>query len=281
METQLSCIPCIIKQIIYAAHAVSGDPWLQKKIVTNVLQVLAEVEYSLLPVTLVNSIFSEAVAKLGVSDPFQEEKKEVFSSFADILADIDKRSPEVDPDPFTAALKMSAAANHFPSFIDYDEALDRIMETAQKPVIMFEQEKLNNQYRKTNKTVLLTSGFMEFPFDVCFLRLMGMKEINFIASSRPFLWQITADEIQSLADSIPFPCRIREIVYTNPQNDRFNLLNEDEFIISKGFINYQYFEDYTDTILHLFHANRWCQPSMLALGLKNKPQSGIVMKFSD
>jgi len=281
METQLSCIPCIIKQIIYATHAVSGDPWLQKKIVANVLQALAEVEYSLLPVTLVNSIFSEAVAKLGVSDPFQEEKKEVFSSFTDILADIEKRSTEVDQDPFTAALKMSAAVNHYPSFIDYDETLDRIIEAAQKPGIVFEKEKLNKQYRKTNKTALLTSGFMEFPFDVYCLRLMGMNEISLIASSRPFLWQITAEEIQSLEDSIPFAFQIKEIVYVNPKNDHFNLLNEDTFIISKGFINYQYFEDYTDTILHLFYANSWCQPNMLALGLKNKPQSGIVMKFND
>ena len=281
MEPQLSCIPCIIKQIIYSARAVSGDPWLQKKIVTNVLQVLSEIEYSLLPVTLVNRIFSEAVDKLGVSDPFQEQKKEIYSSFTNILARIRKCASEVDQDRLAAALKMSAAANHYPSFVDFDEAFDGIIETAQKSFLMFEEEKFLKEYKKTNKAVLLSSGFIELPFDVYCLSLLGMNEISFIASQRPFLWQVTSEEITSLGDAIPFNAEVRDIVYTNPQNDHFGLINEDEFVISKGLINYQYFEDYQNMILHLFYANRWCQPSMLALGHKNNPQSGIVMKFND
>lgn len=281
MEPRLSCIPCIIKQIIYSARAVSGDNWLQKKIVTNVLQHLAEMEYSLLPVKLVERIFMEAVERLGVSDPFHEQKHRVVSSFDDILSDIRKRAPDVDKDRFTAALKMSAAANHFPSFVDFEETFDRILDTARSPYIYFEEEKFKKEYRKTNKALLISSGFVEFAFDVYFLSLLGMKEINFIASKRSFLWQTTVDMIDALKDSIPFNFQVRDIVYSNPQNDHFNLLSSDEFVVCKGFINYQFFEDCQDSLLHLLYANRWCQPSMYALGLKNNPQSGIVMKFND
>ena len=175
MEPQLSCIPCIIKQIIYSARAVSGDPWLQNKIVTNVLQVLSEMEYSLLPVTLVNRIFNEAVDKLGVSDPFQEQKKVIFSSFTDILAKIRKHAPEVDQDRLAAALKMSASANHYPSFIDLDETFDAIIETAQKSFLVFEEEKFLKEYKKTNKAVLLASGFVELPLGLISSAIGGIS----------------------------------------------------------------------------------------------------------
>ena len=92
MEPVLSCIPCIIKQIIYSARAVSGDAWLQKQVVTTTLKSLAELEFTTLPVSIVSRMFKNAVDSLGMTDPFQPQQDEIIENFSDILAMIQKRA---------------------------------------------------------------------------------------------------------------------------------------------------------------------------------------------
>ena len=43
MNPLLCCVPCIIKQVIYAARSVSGDAWLQQKVVSQCLKSLSEI----------------------------------------------------------------------------------------------------------------------------------------------------------------------------------------------------------------------------------------------
>jgi uncharacterized protein with ATP-grasp and redox domains len=158
---------------------------------------------------------------------------------------------------------------------------EQIISAAQKEPLSFEFDKFMKEHRKHTRVVHLAGGFMELPFDAYLLSLMGMNEISLIASEKPFLWQATSEEIKDLSEKLPFNAEVKDITYSNPQNDRFALLNEEEFIICKGFINYQYFEDYGEMMLQLHYINRWCQPGMAALGRKNQPQSGIVMKFNE
>lgn len=280
MEPLLSCIPCIIKQIIYSVRSVSGDDWLQKRIVSNALKYLSDIEYKVLPITLAKNIFKQTVDSVGVSSPFQDQKKELFENFTDILEKIRSKAPEVDRDRICAAVKMAAAASHFVGFIDFDETFEKIIDLSKRGTISFEHDKFSKEYKKKNKVVLLADGFIGFPFDVYLLSLLGMEEIRLAVDSRPFLSAITTEEIEGLGKSIPFNAEIRTVTHSNSGEDRSKILNDDGLIISKGFINYQYYCDSETVIAYLFYANKWCQPSMVSLGLKNKPKNGIVLKFN-
>jgi len=280
MEPVLSCIPCIIKQIIYTARAVSGDAWLQKQVVTTTLKSLAELEYTTLPVSIVSRMFKNAVTSLGVTDPFQPQQDEIIDNFSDILAMIQKRAVEVDSDRLTAALKMAAVANHFPGMIDFKHTLDRIVRLAKSEPVFFEYDRFFRESRKKNKVVLFAGGFIEFPFDVYLLSLLGMNEICITSSAKPYLWALTADDIKRLGKKLPFNAELSEIVYTNPKQDYNSLLNDEDLFICKGFINYQFFHKCEQMLVHLFYANNWCLPCMTALELKNNRKSGTVLKFN-
>lgn len=280
MKPLLCCVPCITKQVIYAARAVSGDAWLQKKVVSQCLKSLAEIEYSVLPVTLAGRMFKSAVDSLGVSDPFAEQRREVAERFADIIAFARDHAAEVDAEPVAAALKMAIAADHFPGFVDLEQTLAQIVRTAKGPAVAFDMERFTRESHKRSRTVLLTGGFLALPFDLYLVSLLGMETVTLAPAARNFLWHVTAEEIRALEGKLPVKAEIREMIYAHPQKELAEVAHEEDLVICKGFINYQLFAEWEQMLLHLLYVNRWCQPAVSALGLKGKAASGLYMKFN-
>jgi len=281
MDSQLSCIPCIIKQVIHSMRGVSADAWLRKKIVSRTLEQLAGVEYSIPPAILSHRVFTEVSSRLSVSDLFAEQKKEIYENLPSLLDTIRESLSRVDADPLVAAAKLSAAANHHLSFVDYEKTFEKITALAENgKEVSFEREKFLNEHRKSTKAVFLAGGFVEVPFDLVFLSLMEMEEVTVLASARPFLWQATAEELDAVSGSFPCRVEIREITYDANPAELHSLPDEEALTICKGFINYQFFRDCPHTMVHIFFANRWCEPAMRELGYKTNPRSGFIMKFN-
>ncbi len=121
---------------------------------------------------------------------------------------------------------------------------------------------------------------MELPFDVYLLSLMDLKEVCMVAPVKQFLWHLTGEEIRAVSPNMPFEIELHEAAYGGSQKEICAVLGQEEFVICKGFINYQFLADREETMLHVYYANRWCHPCMDALGLKNNVKSGIVAAFN-
>ncbi|MFH1708253.1 MAG: ARMT1-like domain-containing protein [Planctomycetota bacterium] len=280
MEPLLSCLPCIVKQAIYGTRAVSDDTWLQRKVVTQVMHDLAESEFTVPPVNLVDRLNRQAVESLGVSDPFQEQKSALCAHLDAVLDRVRRLAATVDADPAAAALRMSAAATHMAGFTSLDAALDRVADLARGPVIAMDQERFLREARKTDRAVLIAAGLLELPFDLHLLAHLGMRHVTIAAVARPFLWYMTADNLRALAGVMPFKAEIAEIVPSAPEKSLLELVGTGALVIAKGFAHFQTFHGTEIPLAHILYGNRWCQPAMRALGRPEAPASGIVVSFN-
>ncbi len=110
MKHRPECITCCLTRVHRAAGLVTEDEWLHRKILSDSMQELCDVDDLLSPAELVHEIFRRASKALGVSSPYAAQQKKWVEgvcgsedSIREVLAG--------SGDPFLAALRLSTAAN--------------------------------------------------------------------------------------------------------------------------------------------------------------------------
>ncbi len=110
MNNRPECIPCCLRRLLHTADRKTADDWLHRKILAEVMQDLTKVDEVATPAELMHGVARRTGKALGVSDPYSEEKKrwvDETTSNADWIRSL----VDETPDPFVAAIHLSAAAN--------------------------------------------------------------------------------------------------------------------------------------------------------------------------
>jgi uncharacterized protein with ATP-grasp and redox domains len=70
MQTTLDCLPCFLRQTLYAARLISPDLRVQERIVAGVLPTLVEVDFHCSPPENAVQIYQRIAALGDCPDPF-------------------------------------------------------------------------------------------------------------------------------------------------------------------------------------------------------------------
>ncbi len=110
MNTHLDCLPCLLRQSLEAARAVTPDAAVHEQIVRDVLSMTATIDFTHPPPFVARNIHRRLREITGVKDPYQEAKSR-FNRLAmealPALADITRRAD----DRLLAAARCAVAAN--------------------------------------------------------------------------------------------------------------------------------------------------------------------------
>lgn len=110
MKHRPECIPCCLERVLHAANLVTEDEWLHRKILSDSMQELCEVDDLSSPAEIVHQIFSRASKALGVATPYAADQKKWIDAVRG-NEDAIREAVTSSNDAFRAALVLSVAAN--------------------------------------------------------------------------------------------------------------------------------------------------------------------------
>ena len=110
MKHRPECIPCCLQRVLYAANLVTDDEWLHRKILSDSMQDLCEVDNLASPAEVVHQVFHRAGRALGVATPYEADQKKWVEKAKGSETAI-RAAIQESGDSFLAALKLAVAVN--------------------------------------------------------------------------------------------------------------------------------------------------------------------------
>ena len=114
MQTTLDCLPCFLRQTLYAARLCNPDLWVQKRIMTGILSVLSVLDFRLSPPENAVSIYKRIAELGGCTDPFAGLKEESNKAALKLRPRLEEIIASA-ADPAATTVKLAMAGN----IIDY------------------------------------------------------------------------------------------------------------------------------------------------------------------
>ena len=187
MRTSLDCLPCLLRQTVYAAGIASGSKKLQKEIVYRIALLLPELDFEISPpenAILVYNLISEMSGNI---DPFEQIKKQSNELALNLRPRVLEKI-KTSSDPFQTAVKFSMAGN----IIDYGahhefdvhETIDKCL-TIEPAINHFDQ--LVRDIEKAETILYLADNSGEIVFDELLIRLIRNKRIILAVKEGPIL----------------------------------------------------------------------------------------------
>ncbi len=259
MKVHLDCIPCFLRQAIFA----SGDApeALKEEMLRDVMRLLLELDWGLSPDELANRVHALVRKKLGNPDPYYEVKKRsnklALRLYPWLKKEVEKgKTPE---ERLFLSAKLALAGN----IIDFGPATEFDVEKTVKEVLAKNPainhfELLREKVAQADRLLYFADNAGEVLFDRIFIEEMlsyrgkPFDEINFVVKGGPILNDaMLEDALEVGLDSIP------NITFSklgngepgtgparrSPEVKKF--IESYPLVISKGQGNFEGFSEYT------------------------------------
>ena len=265
MKTELECVPCIIKQTINTVKVSGCSDKLSKKVVSELLQKLENIDYDLSPAA--NSDIGYIVFRevTGIKDPYYRIKRKYNKSALDIYPELEKLVDSAKDRLYMAA-KVAIAGNIIDFGIDIKKIntldFNKIMQDLQNiPLAVDDYDKFRESLKGSINILYITDNAGEIVFDKVFIKelLRLNKKIVLSVKSGPIINDATMeDAVEAKFDSLA------RVVETGNSNIGINIGNSsdvflEEFkkadlIISKGQGNFETLDETDANIFFLLRA---------------------------
>jgi uncharacterized protein with ATP-grasp and redox domains len=293
MKTSLDCLPCFLRQALYAARLCSPDPVVQENIMVGILPLLGGLNFQISPPENAVVLY-DFIAETGAClDPFAALKKESTSVARDFLPQL-KKIINSAPDPFEAAVKLTLAGN----IIDYGSQQSFNVQRAITDCLADQPRgntiaQFQRDVERAETILYLGDNCGELLFDSLFIKqltAMG-KKITFAVKERPIINDaLYEDAVEATIDTY---CKIISNGTGVPGtplrqcSDSFrSAFHNVDVIISKGQGNFETLSEVTGPIYYLLTVKCEVVARHLSLALEHpirkeaQPQPGdmIVLK---
>lgn len=186
MLSTLDCIPCFLKQTLYAARLTGADNKTQKKILDEVSLLLPSLDMTLTPPENSTTIYELISRITACADPFAALKKESNELAISMRDDIRRTIQKADL-PLLAAIKFSIAGN----IIDYGAHQDfDIQQTIDsclaKELAINDSDRLARDLKKARNILYLGDNSGEIVFDSLVVEQLD-AEVTFAVKESPII----------------------------------------------------------------------------------------------
>ncbi len=278
MKTDLECVPCIIKQTINTLKISGCSNKLSKKVVSELLQKLENIDYDLSPAA--NSDIGYIVFRevTGIKDPYYYLKRKYNRLALDIYPKLEKVVDSVKNKLYMAA-KVAIAGNVIDFGIDIKKVntldFNKIIQDLQNmPLAVDNYDKFRESLKDSINILYITDNAGEIVFDKVFIKELVKldKKVVLSVKSNPIINDATLeDAIEAKFDSLA------RVIETGNSNIGINISDSsdaflEEFkkadlIISKGQGNFETLDETGANIFFLLMAK--CEKIARELGVKH------------
>ncbi len=283
MKTYLDCIPCFIRQGLFAARKAGLSQQEQKEVIDEIAGIIPEISLIMPPPEIALKVYG-IVEKKSLSDPFFKEKKmsnDIVMKYYHQLEDMIFKSDN----SLLIGLKIAAMGNIIDlGASDFDiEKFDlpsEIEKGLKKDFVISDFVSFREDLRVAKKILYIGDNAGEIVFDkafISYLRSLG-KEILFAVRGKPIINDVTLDdalyvkmdETAEIIDSgVPTPgCMIKYSSETFKE-----VFDNSDLILSKGQGNYESLNSEKLGIYFLFKVKCYIVADNL-----NIPTGSMVLK---
>jgi uncharacterized protein with ATP-grasp and redox domains len=201
METNLTCIPCIIRFALDMVRRVTNQPETQQAIMRQMLEALGNADWQLSPPELSYLVFKFIKKRLGPVDPYAEDKIR-FNQFCLNLLPQLRQEVKQAADPFERALRLAIAGNIIDlsaiETLTENQVLDTISECRKAPLFYPEYvQQLKNDILAANRILILGDNAGEQVFDQLFIEQLPRENVTYVVKGAPILNDATMEDAVS------------------------------------------------------------------------------------
>jgi uncharacterized protein with ATP-grasp and redox domains len=243
MNTYLDCIPCFLKQALFAARASTKDERKIKQVLDRVAQWIPDIPLDNPPPETARLIYSAVREITGVPDPFKTYKNRSIENALSLYGEL-KSIVNSSQDPLRTAVKMAIAGNVIDLGANPDFDLEGEMRNLFR-VDLPEDHYESFKHRLENaRTVLyLADNAGETVFDRILIETMG-KETVYAVRDIPIINDATIEEarksgIGKVARIISSGCDAPGTILKRCSQEFLTLFAAADLIVSKGQGNFE------------------------------------------
>jgi damage-control phosphatase, subfamily I len=173
MRTSLDCLPCLLKQALFAIHRTTADGELQRRLMTEAAQQLTSIDFTASPPENSMALYARIAEATGCADPFAGLKEESNRLALDLRPGMAARIKGA-ADPLLAAIKLAIAGN----VIDYGthhrfDARQSLDESFCRPLAIADYEDLRQDLALAANLLYLADNCGELVFDGLLIEQLG------------------------------------------------------------------------------------------------------------
>lgn len=129
MKASPECVPCIVGQVLRVARQVTGDEWLQRRILREAMRHLAKTDIDRTPAEIIPEVERLAHRALGTHDPFAQVRAAMRSAARALEPEVRARV-EASDEPLRTALRAAIGANVLDAVVFGPVPLERAVREA-------------------------------------------------------------------------------------------------------------------------------------------------------
>ena len=261
METFYDCIPCFIRQALYAVRLATRDERIHEEVLRCVLRTASEMDLRKSPPAMAQQIH-RLIRRLSSCDDPYKELKDRFNRYALELYPGLRQRIDNASNPLETALRFAIAGN----IIDFgvNNKLDRIdlsktIERALSEPLFGEIEELYYAITLAQKILYLGDNAGEIVFDRLLIEKLPVDKITFVVKGSPIINDATmadaratgmTDVVNVIDNGSDAPGTIIE----ECSDTLKHLFTNADLIIAKGQGNYETLTDVNKNIFFILKA---------------------------
>jgi len=243
MNTYLECIPCFLKQALFAARAATTDEKKVKRVLDRVAGLIPEIPLDNPPPETARLVYSAIREVTGVTDPFKAYK-DISIEKALSLYDELRSTVQRSEDPLRTAVRIAIAGN----VVDLGANPDLDLEEELRNILRNDLHE--NQYQsfkcslENARTILyLGDNAGETVFDRILIETMG-KDTVYGVRDIPIINDATVEDAQNsgvgeVARIVSSGCDAPGTILKRCSQEFLNLFAGSDLIVSKGQGNFE------------------------------------------
>lgn len=277
MRTYLDCIPCFLKQALWASRLTTTDERKIKEVLDEIGMMVKDIPLNSSPPETGRIIYKRIGEILGVSDPFKG-LKDKYTELALGLYPFLKKEFEQSNDRLLTAIRISIAGN----VIDFGankqfKLEEEIEEILKKDFAICDYDKFKEHLDSANEILYIGDNAGETVFDRILIEEIG-KPIIYVVRESPVINDATYEDavkagIDKVAKILSSGTDAPGVVLGTCSEKFKKIYNNAEMIISKGQGNYEALSDEPNPIFFLLKVK--CPVIAKDIGVKD---GDIILK---
>jgi uncharacterized protein with ATP-grasp and redox domains len=243
METYLDCIPCFLKQALFAVRAATNDERKAKQVLDRVAQLIPHIPLDNPPPETARLVYFAVREITGVGDPFKNYKERSIEKALSLYEEL-KSMVDSSQLPLLTAIKIAIAGNVI------DLGANPEFDLVEEMRNVFRDDLPGNHYdsfkhRLENaRTILyLADNAGETVFDRVLIETMG-RETVYAVRDAPIINDATIEDAQKsgigeVARIISSGCDAPGTILKRCSREFLNLFARADLVVSKGQGNFE------------------------------------------
>ncbi len=258
MKTYLDCIPCFLKQGLFAARIAGLGQDDQKKVLDDISKIIPDIPLESSPPEIAMDVYKVVREISGLNDPYKRIKKKYISLALNLYPEL-KRIVNDAEDPLLAAIRVAIAGN----IIDFGVGNEFNVEESLKDVMRKEFAILDYEFFKqdlleADKILYIGDNAGETVFDRVLIEEMKGKVI-YAVRGKPIINDAIIEDarrsgIGEVAEIISSGSPAPGTILSRCSKKFLNIFNRADLVISKGQGNYESLSEIDKEIFFLLKA---------------------------